>query len=424
MSLPRIGRYAPGFDMLSFEKPPVRTEPRMVVLAAEDGATSKGMLYSDGSEKTAICVIHPRADVSRHYTIAPLVDAGYAVLAHQSRWPNNDAMASHEVALLDIAAAVTELRRRNFEKIVFLGYSGGGPLYTFYQAQAVASPDKRLRETAAGDPFDLSRFELPPVDGFVFMGAHHGAGKTLMASIDPSVLDEGDPLSADPDLDMYNPRNGFKSPPQSSQYSAEFIERYRAAQSARVARIDAIARSYIEEQRHYRSIAEDESFTRLSDSERAFVLRRAVVGRIMSVYRTDANPVSTDLTLQPSKRNYGSLLSALPHLGNYTDQGFAKYLTPRAWLSQWSGHSSRCTLLDNLPSVTVSTMVLCFTGDNEVQPQHAQAVYDSSPASDKSIVNVDGDHFGFPLPSVAEKDPRGRAMSHVSEWLGDRFARR
>ncbi|WP_431236209.1 alpha/beta hydrolase (plasmid) [Mycolicibacterium psychrotolerans] len=423
MSIPQIGRYAPGFDMLSFEKPPSRTEPKMVVLVAEDGATSKGMLYSDGTEKTAVCVIHPRADVSRHYTVAALVDAGYAVLAHQSRWPNNDATGSHEIALLDIAAAVAELRGRNFENVLFLGYSGGGPLYTFYQAQAVAPLDKRLRETAAGDPFDLSKFELPAVDGFVYMGAHHGAGITLMASIDPSVIDETDPLSADPDLDMYNPRNGFKTPPQSSRYAADFLERYRAAQSARVARIDAIARSYIAEQRHYRSVAADEGFTRLSESEQEFVQRRAVLGRIMSVYRTDANPAATDLSLQPSKRTYGSLLSALPHLGNYTEQGFAKYLTPRAWLSQWSGHSSRCTTLNNVASVTVPTMVLCFTGDNEIPPQHAQAIFDASPASDKSIVNVDGDHFGFPLPSAAEKDPRSTAMSHVVDWLGDRFPR-
>ena len=423
MSLPRIGRYAPGLDPLAFDQPPTNVEPRTVLLAAEDGARSQGVLYSNGSEKTAVCVIHPRADVSRHYTIPPLAASGYAVLAHQSRWPGNDAMASHELLLLDIAAAVTELRRRDFEKIVLLGYSGGGSVYAFYQAQAVAPAGTRLRETAGGDQLDLNRFELPPADGIVFMSAHLGAGKTLLTEIDPSVLDEHDPLSVDPGLDMYDPRNGFKTPPDSSRYSAEFLERYRAAQHARVARIDATARSYIEEQHYYRAIAAEADFALLSEKQQAFVLRRAVQGRIMSVYRTDANPAVTDLSLYPSSRTYGSLMAVRPDLANYTDQGFAKYLTPRAWLSLWSGLSSRASLLDNLPPVTVPTLVLCYTGDNAIYPVHAQAILDASPASDKSIVYVDGDHFGFPLPSAAEQDPRGTAMSRVAWWLEARYPR-
>jgi hypothetical protein len=67
--------------------------------------------------------------------------------------------------------------------------------------------------------------------------------------------------------------------------------------------------------------------------------------------------------------------------------------------------------------------VLCYTGDNAIYPVHAQAILDSSPAADKSIVYVDGDHFGFPLPSAEEKDPRGAAMSRVAGWLEARYAR-
>jgi hypothetical protein len=421
VSIPRIGRYAPGSDPLVFDKPPANVEPRTVLLTAEDGGRSQGVLYSNGSERTAVCVIHPRADVSRHYTIPPLVQAGYAALAHQSRWPGNDAMASHELLLLDIAAAVAELRRRNFEKVVFLGYSGGGSVYAFYQAQAVAAPGARLRETAGGDPLDLNRFALPPADGIIFMSSHLGAGKTLMTEIDPSVIDERDPLAVDPDLDMYDPRNGFKAPPESSRYPAEFLDRYRPAQCARVARLDAIARSFIADQNHYRAVAAEPDFARLSEQQQAFVLRRAVQGRIMTVYRTDANPAATDLSLYPSSRTYGSLMAVRPDLANYTEQGFAKYLTPRAWLSLWSGHSSRASVLDNLPSVTIPTMVLCYTGDSAIYPVHAEAILAASPVSDKSITYVDGDHFGFPLPAAVEEDPRATAMSAVVGWLNDRY---
>ena len=59
-----------------------------------------------------------------------------------------------------------------------------------------------------------------PVLGF---DAHLGAGKTLQDEIDPSVIDENDPISCDPELDIYRLKNGFTEPPQSSEYSKEFL---------------------------------------------------------------------------------------------------------------------------------------------------------------------------------------------------------
>ena len=47
---------------------------------------------------------------------------------------------------------------------------------------------------------------------------------------DPAITDETDPISVDPNLDMYNPANG-------PSYSAEFVQRYRQAQIARNHRI-------------------------------------------------------------------------------------------------------------------------------------------------------------------------------------------
>ena len=62
---------------------------------------------------------------------------------------------------------------------------------------------------------------------------------------------------------MYNPANGFREPPESSKYSQEFIQRYRAAQTARVARIDAIARRFIEEQKYFQELARQPEFDKL-----------------------------------------------------------------------------------------------------------------------------------------------------------------
>jgi hypothetical protein len=66
---------------------------------------------------------------------------------------------------------------------------------------------------------------MPLADGLMLMAPHPGQGALLRRVIDPSVVDERDPLSADPDLDPFNPGNGFAEPPASSSYPAEFIER-------------------------------------------------------------------------------------------------------------------------------------------------------------------------------------------------------
>jgi hypothetical protein len=424
MTLPQIPRYRPGTDLLGFDEPPAGVRPELVRLKAEDGAPSRGVLYAKGGERTAVCVLHPRGDMTRHYLIPFIVAAGYAVLGQESRSPNNDTMATHEALLADIAAGVRHLRERGHEKIVFLGYSGGGSVYSLYQAQALTAPPGRLTDTAAGDPFDFNRFEMPPADAMMFVGSHLGAGWMLQREIDPSVMDEADPMSCDPSLDMYNPDNGFREPPERSQYSEAFLARYRAAQTARVARIDAIARSQIAEQRRFQAMTRAGGFKELALTERTFVSRRAMSGRFLQIFRTDANPSTLDLSIEPSDRSLGSINSLRPDLTNYTDNGFARILTPRAWLSLWSGLSSRAAVLDNLPKVAVPTLIVGFTGDNAILTGTGRAIFEHSPAADKNLHYVKADHFGFPLPAYPDSGGRKEAGAIVAAWLRDRFVGR
>jgi pimeloyl-ACP methyl ester carboxylesterase len=424
MTLPQIFRYRPGTDLLGFEKPPVDIVPELVRLKAEDGAASRGVLYAKGGEPTVVCVLHPKGDMTRHYLIPFMTEAGFAVLGQESRSPNNDTMATHEAVLADIAAAVRHLRERGYGKVVFLGYSGGGSVYSLYQAQALTAPPGRLTETAAGDPFDLNRFDLPPADGMMFIGSHLGAGWMMQREIDPSVMDEADPLSCDPSLDMYNPENGFREPPEHSQYSEAFMSRYRAAQIARVARIDAIARSQLAEQRRFQAMTRTDTFKNLPLAERTFISRRAMSGRFLQIFRTDANPSTLDLSIDPSDRSLGSINSLRPDLTNYVDNGFARILTPRAWLSLWSGLSSRALVLENLPKVVVPTLIVGFTGDNAILPSTGRTMLDRSSAADKKLHYVRADHFGFPLPAHRDSGGRQEVGAIVATWLRERFPSR
>ncbi len=423
MALARIPRYsAMGLSLISFETLPSGVTTEVVPLKAEDRGESKGVLYTTGGEKTVVCLMHPRADMSRHYAIPYLLDAGYAAFGQEGRWPNNDIACLHEMLLPDIAASIKYLKEeRGFEQIVFVGNSGGGSLYTFYQAQAVTLPPNRLTTTPAGDPYDLNKFVLPPGDGMIIIAAHLGEGKFMQTAIDPSVTDEDDPLSCDPSLDMYNPANGFREPPEPSKYSEEFIQRYRTAQTARVARIDAIAKRYIEEQHYFQELLRQDDFDSLPLEKRTFISRRALVGRYMEIHRTEANLAYTDPSINPSARDYGSLWSPRPDLFNYLEAGFAKYQTPRAWLSNWSGLSAFASVLDNVPKVTIPTLIINHTGDHVIYPADSEVIYQTSPATDKQLHQVDADHFGYSLPSKPNEGGRAASLKVITEWLGERF---
>ena len=224
---------------------PEGTVTRNVVLRTADNAAVTGSLYLRGKPDTVVCVMHPREFMACHYLIPDIVESGCAAWSQGSRSVGNDLRLEHELALFDVAAGLNFLRGQGFKKIVLLGNSGGASLYAFYVQQSALEGGRRLVRTPGGRPTKLDTLTMPEIDGFVFVAPHPGQGLLLMGCIDPSVTDERDPLSVDSSLDALDPKNGFSEPPAPSKYSAEFLERYRAGQRVRVAKLDAIAKNMI-----------------------------------------------------------------------------------------------------------------------------------------------------------------------------------
>ena len=401
---PRMGRYDNPFLVAEWHRdPPATTRCEPLRLETPDRAVAHGWLYARGGEDTVVCLMHPRANFSRHYLVPGLVEAGFAVLCINSRWLNNDATLVHELVLLDAAAGLAVARRR-YDRVVLCGNSGGGSLFTFYLSQALAPGGQRLRDLATGDPFDLSAFELPTADAMVYLAAHPGEGHYLLHAIDPSVSDETDPVSCDPALDMYAPANGFVEPPGETRYEAEFLAAYRQAQRARIERIDAEARRRLASRRAARARA------RLTGSvaER----RRGIATDFLLVYRTDADPRYVDLSLDPSQRDYGSLWGRRPDLINYGAVGFSRVVSPEAWLSTWSGLSSRAEIARNGHRMTLPALHVSYAGDNCIFPSDDEAILASLASEDVSRVSIAGDHYGFPA-----RTGREGAVAAIVDWL-------
>lgn len=394
---------------------PAGVGTRNVVLRTEDGAATSGSLYSPGATDTVVCIMHPREFMACHYLIPDIVGAGYAAWTQAPRSVGNDMRLEHEFALYDVAAGMRFLREAGFRRVVLLGNSGGSGLYALYAQQSNLAPAQRIERTPGGRPTRLAALDMPLVDGIVFVAPHPGQGALLQTCIDPSVTDESDALSVDPSLDPFSSANGFAAPPQSSRYDAAFVARYRAAQTARVERLDAIARDLIAARLDARAgvkSAGDEADPRLR--------RVAAHTPLMTIWRTDADLRCFDLSLDASDRRYGSLWSADPFASNYGSVGFARCCSPEAWLSTWSGVSSNALLSKTARAIEQPALVVEYTGDQACFPTVIADIYASLGSSDKSHRRVRGDHHGRAL---AEGEEAGRYVAGriVRDWLRETF---
>ena len=392
---------------------PEGTVTRNVVLRTADNAAVTGSLYLRGKPDTVVCVMHPREFMACHYLIPDIVESGCAAWSQGSRSVGNDLRLEHELALFDVAAGLNFLRGQGFKKIVLLGNSGGASLYAFYVQQSALEGGRRLVRTPGGRPTKLDTLTMPEIDGFVFVAPHPGQGLLLMGCIDPSVTDERDPLSVDSSLDALDPKNGFSEPPAPSKYSAQFLERYRAGQRVRVAKLDAIAKNMIATRMDARKKTKDGGDEHLR--------RIGAHTPIMTVWRTDADPRCFDLSIDPSDRDYGTLWGKDPRASNYGAVGFARNCTPEAWLSTWSGLSSNATLVKTAPSIRQPTLLIEYTGDLSTFPSVAKDIFALIGATQKSHIRVRGDHHGRAL-AKGEDLGRNIAGGKVRDWLREHFA--
>ncbi|GAB5544915.1 MAG: hypothetical protein SangKO_046750 [Sandaracinaceae bacterium] len=402
-----------------FRAPPERARVAPVKLRTQDLREVRGLRWSppDGG-RAGVLFMHPRVDFTRHYAIPRLVDAGFDVLALNSRSPNDDTDTVHEELVLDVAAGVDALRA-DHAKVALFGNSGGGSLMALHQREASRPPAERLARYAWGAPTALPRVTLQPADALVLVAAHRGEGHVLLRSIDPSVVDETDPVATDPALDMYAPENGFRPPPEEARYDAGFVRRYREAQRARVARLDAWALARLAEANDARRATKAPGFASLSPLQRQTIERARHTRHVKVVYRTMANLDYTDLSLDPSPRGYGSLLSERPDLMNRGLPGFARTVTPRAWLSTWSGLSSRADLALTLPEIDVPIFVAHAERDTEIFPRSDRAVIDAAIASeDRTTLVIEGARHYFEPEPGAERAPHVEAlMDAIVPWL-------
>jgi hypothetical protein len=166
----------------------------------------------------ALLISHPEYANTFNYFIAPqMAERGYRVMMVNYHGPE----LAYEEFLAPLGAAVKYLRTiPGVQKVVLTGHSGGGAQLTYYQEIAENGP-KACQIPERAYPCRGRNLEnLPPADGIMMLDARAGVVERLIA-LDPSV-DNDHPRDHKPELDMFNPRNGYNPQTKSGTYSAEF----------------------------------------------------------------------------------------------------------------------------------------------------------------------------------------------------------
>jgi pimeloyl-ACP methyl ester carboxylesterase len=347
----------------------------------------EGLLISapGASREVVFLMMHPSSTLQLLPLPPALAAAGYPVLCMGSRYAKNDTALIMEKVVLDMGACVRHAKEvLGFERVILMGWSGGGSLALFYQSQA---EHPTITQTPAGDPVDIVGAGLIPADGVVLEAAHRSRAQCLRDWIDPSVIDEADPDQRNPSFDLYAPSLPFSAP-----YPADWLAAYRAAQLARLRRITARVKDTLDELRRRGG----------AELERGFV-----------THRTLADPRFLDGSIDPNGRPVGRCYLGVPETVNSGPVGMARFSTLRSWLSQWSIDDSRADGEACARQVSVPLLAIEHGADDAVPQPDIGLMFAAAGSADKEMHVIPGaNHYfqGQPVPLQA-------SVLLVSDWV-------
>lgn len=339
----------------------------------------------DRPSDTVYLFMHPATTLNMLPMPAALASAGLHVLCCGSRYAKNDSALIMEKVVYDLGAYIRHAREAlGYRTVVLVGWSGGGSLSLFYQAQA---ENPTITQTPAGDPYDLTEAGLQPADGLIFIAAHLSRAETLTEWLDPSVHDEVDPDTRELDLDIY-----AETCPNKPPYSSDFIAAFRAAQIARNRRITRRARDLLAE------------FKRKNDGE----MERGFV-----VHRTMCDVRWLDAAIDPNGRKANWSFLGDPRVANSAPAGLARFSTLRSWLSQWSYDHTNAKGATNAKRIHATPVIqIVNSADDAVPATHNPIVKAALATPDKEYVEIEGATHYY----LGQPDQLAQCVDTVTDW--------
>ena len=385
---------------------------------------------------TAVFVMHASQSYITHSACTELSKRGYTVLCAGS--------SSQELLdrkLLEVKSAVTYLRQLpGIRKVILFGHSGGGTLMTAYQLVAENGPRAcQGAEKLVKCPDDLTG--LPRADGIILADSNWGNAVMALFSLDPAVVSNDSGTTVNPDLDLWNPKNGFS--PAGSTYSPEFIRTFQRAVGKRETALIRMASE--------RLAAVEAGKGRFLDDEPFVVAGGGSMGPNNKLFAQDPRLMSHTRKAWPLLHAGGSVTQEVVHSVR-VPQG-ARSLTPnlamgalnttvRGFLTNSAVRVSEDFGFDestvrgvdwtstyscppgNVEQISVPLLVMGMTAGWEYLA--AETIYENAKSPDKSLAFVDGATHGFFPCAQCEKTPGQfgdtikTLYDYVDTWLSRR----
>ncbi len=370
----------------------------------------------------AVFIMHNEGDYLTFSGCTELSKRGYRVLCGNTTTAKaNVGNVNMDRVLLDAKLGVAWLRKNpDVKKIVLWGHSGGGVLMSSYQdiaengVKVCQGPEKIVKcpDSLAG---------MPAADGMMLVDSNWGTATMMLFSIDPSVTSEDNGIKLNPDLDLFNPKNGFVAN-GNSDYSAEFIKKWQTAVGKRNnALIDSALAKLADIQAGKGPYNDDAPFD---------IPGGNFVGAANRLFAQDVNLMSHTVKAWPLIHADGSITNEIVHtvrvpegFNNPTpsySNGTLK-ATVRSFLStfalrtgpdfsynedtvkgiDWS--SSYSAPPGTVEGIGVPTLVMGMTAHWEYLA--AETIYNHSKATDKTLAFVEGATHGYTPCKKCEKTP-------------------
>jgi hypothetical protein len=267
----------------------------------------------------------------------------------------------------------------------------------------------------------------------MLIDSNAGAIERLVA-LDPS-LDSQRPRDHKPELDMFNPRNGYDRSTKGGRYSAEFERRYFDAQGARQMRLIAQAGARLASvEKGAGNFKDDEPFVVPGSSVNTNDGARLEVADLRLLSKTHGSHTllkadgSAPVQIVPSTRAplaNAELMDRMdPTTQNVTVRYFLSYLALRT-RPGYTLTEDRVNGVDwrSVPNSVAGSVQgihvpsLFMVGTCAVHLVYIETAFDLSASQDKEFIAVEGgDHYFRPCkPEYG--DPAKHAFDYVDSWL-------
>lgn len=406
-------------------------------------ANAIGALYQPNAPtahaSTALVLTHEDSNFIGGVPCTQMAQRGYTVLCVKSQY-SQQSEANWDQLALDVSSSVSYLRSlATVQHVVLVGYSGGGPIMSFYQNVALHGVSV-CQQAARLDPCGDDLAGMPPADGVVLLDSEGGIAFDRLMGLDGSITNEKNLNVVDKSLDMYAARNGYTAN-GSSTYSKAFVKRYLQAQSAREDRLVAQAEKLQRQvARGTSQYSDDAPMPVGRDGARLWEADTSLIGHtqgkyaVLSPQHPDGGTPQVVHSVRVPSADAQDNLSWAESGGAYTANSYmsiAAIKAPKLGLTadsitgvDWA--STNTAPVENVKGITSPTLIMSMTGHYWLVP--AEMYYKNSGSDDKTLVYVKGATHGFtPCTACATTpgefgDTVAETFDYVAGWLASRFS--